>query len=96
MFQKIPGRVSDALLRVVGAVLLSGCWRLTRWLFQGFAARDPHHPPVVEVAAAAAGFLCFSSGAALALLGVHLFDRIAISQRWARPAKMKQRAGQGW
>ena len=85
MFGKLEILVRDALLRALGLLMLSCCWLLMSWLFRSAPANDPHHLNGLQFAAAAMGFLCFGAGAALTLLGVHLFDEVEVSQRWARP-----------
>ena len=80
-----PKSVSyNAVLRVVGALLLLSCWLLFRWLFK---VADPGHrndPGMLEFAAAWAGFICFSLGCALVFLGEHIFDEVEIAERWRR------------
>ena len=85
MVHKVQGWVRDVLLRALGLLLLTCCWLLMSWLFSSAPADHPHELNVPEFAAAALGFLCFSAGAALSVVGIHLFGQVEISQRWARP-----------
>lgn len=53
------------------------------WLFHAGDLRRHGDPTIIEFAAAATGFLCFSAGGALTALGKHIFDQVEISERWA-------------
>ena len=72
------------LLRGAGLAPLAGCWLLMSWLLNTARLALQGHPSLVQVAAATGCFLCFSGGAALTVLGTHLFDRVEVSTRWAR------------
>lgn len=76
--------IRGAFLRGAGAVLLAACWLLMRWLSHSATLRQHHDPSSGEFAAAALGFLCFSAGGVLVVLGGHIFDRVEVSERWAR------------
>jgi hypothetical protein len=79
------------MLRAIGAGLLVLAWRTALYLVhigQGLAS---HEPPLAYLLSLAA-FCCASAGAALLCHGHHLFDRIAISERWTSraPTTMQQ------
>ena len=72
---------ADLGLRVIGLILCAlayaACTRL--------AALQPHAVGVAAFALAATGFLTGSAGAAMTVVGRHLFDEIEISARWRTP-----------
>lgn len=53
----------------------------------------PHPPGLPAVALATLAFLGASAGSALLLLGAHLFDRIEVSARWRREARVGNAPG---
>ncbi len=69
-------------------VLLACCGILMHWLFHAENLRQQHDPTLLQMAGAAIGFFCFSTGATLAAIGNHIFDRVEISQRWARQSTL--------
>jgi hypothetical protein len=69
-------------LRVAGLVLLAGAALAGRLLADVYG-RHAVDGGLVPYALAAATFLLFGAGGMLATLGRHLFDRIAVSGRWA-------------
>ena len=69
-------------IRLIGVVLLACCALAGRWLLKPVHAGQHHEPSTLEYLAAAGGFLCFSAGSALTVLGAHIFDRVAVSKRW--------------
>lgn len=75
-------RRADRTLRLLGLVLLAVAGVALRWLY------GLHVPPqsagVLAYGLAAIGYMAASSGAALVMLGRHLFDEVAISPRWGR------------
>ena len=74
----------DAVLRIAGMLLVATCWLLMRWLVHSANLRAHRDPALLELAAAAAGFLCVSTGSALTTLGAHVFDEVEVSERWVR------------
>ena len=74
----------DLLLRAAGLGLLACSWLLMRWLFRSSEVNYRHASTLVQMAAAAVGFVCFSAGATLASIGQHVFDQVEVSTRWAR------------
>ena len=73
----------DAGLRLAGALLLSLAWLAFGQLERRYGA-GPHAPSAMDFAWATIGFLSASVGAALAICGNRIFDRVTVSQRWAR------------
>jgi hypothetical protein len=67
-------------LRMAGLILLASAWREGRLL----VARAGGTMTIGAFLLAVATYWSASAGAALAILGAALFDRIAISARWAR------------
>jgi hypothetical protein len=73
---------ADIGLRLLGLVGCGVAWAALSHLF---AMRPPARSPgVFAYALAAIGFVSASAGAALTLLGHHLFDEIEVSSRWRR------------
>jgi hypothetical protein len=83
MFNDRKGQVTDALLRIAGLALLASCWAAMHWLVQSVHAGPRHQASLLELAAAAIGFVTLTIGAGLAWLGAHVFDRVQVSERWA-------------
>ena len=73
-------RRADLGLRAVGllfcAMAYIAVWRLSA------LALSPHGSGALAFALAAIGFLVASAGGVMVLLGHHLFDGIAVSERW--------------
>lgn len=76
-------RSRDLLIRAAGVGLLICSWQLFAWLVR-HPAISRHNCDALSFAAAAAGFVCFSVGCFLAALGLHVHDRIEISERWRK------------
>ncbi len=73
----------DLLLRAAGTLILAGAVACLAHLF--------HDPAAAhgaggwrEALEAAFGFLGCSTGAVLTLLGRHIYDQVAVSNRWAK------------
>ncbi|WP_404338329.1 hypothetical protein AB2M62_05355 [Sphingomonas sp. MMS12-HWE2-04] len=78
-----PSRTRDIALRLSGlALLVLGALALSR-LVHCVHAVPAHDCTPGEFALAALGLACLSPGALFTTLGAHIFDRVAISQRWA-------------
>ncbi len=92
MFDSRKGRLRDPLLRIAGFVLLGLGGFLMRRLFHAPDLLHHQDPTFGEFVESAAGFLCLSAGVALAVLGAHIFDPVAISERWARRSFSPTRA----
>lgn len=77
-------RRADRVLRLSGLVLLAVAGVALRWL------TALHVPPqsagLLAYGLGAVTYVTASSGAALVMLGRHLFDEVAISPRWGRHA----------
>jgi hypothetical protein len=75
-------RRADRVLRLSGLVLLAVAGVALRWL------TALHVPPqsagLLAYGLGAAVYIGTSSGAALVILGRHLFDEVAVSPRWGR------------
>ncbi|WP_288413641.1 hypothetical protein [uncultured Sphingomonas sp.] len=75
-------RRADRGLRLSGLVLLAVAGVALRWL------TVLHVPPqsagLLAYGLGAVGYMAASSGAALVMLGRHLFDEVAVSPRWGR------------
>ena len=90
MFDSREGWAGDLFLRAAGLALLAGCWLSMRWLFHAGHHAVPDDMTAPDFAAAAAGFLCFSAGGALATFGRHLLDRVESSERWKHHSPMRR------
>lgn len=86
MFDAHKGLVRDSLLRGAGVISLVSGGLLMSWLFNSVGRHQHQDASLIEFGAAAVGFLCLSAGAILTTLGEHVFDRVEISERWARRA----------
>jgi hypothetical protein len=74
-------KYADAALRLTGLALLCGAALIARHLF---AAADPQaRARVSPYLFALIGMIAASAGAAMAVLGRHLFDEVELSARWA-------------
>jgi predicted anti-sigma-YlaC factor YlaD len=71
-------------LRMAGLILLASAWREGRLLVALVHARAGGTMTIGAFLLAVATYWSASAGAALAIMGAALFDRIAISARWAR------------
>lgn len=75
-------RRADRTLRLMGLVLLAVAGVALRWL------TALHVPPqsagLLAYGLGAVAYVGASSGAALVILGRHLFDEVAVSPRWRR------------
>jgi hypothetical protein len=80
---------------MIGLLSLLASWRATIALLRVARHHPIHLPPTVYLLGLAA-FSCATVGAALILMGRHLFDRVALSERWApRKAPTPLREGEG-
>ncbi|TZG29353.1 hypothetical protein [Sphingomonas montanisoli] len=76
------GIIRDLGIRIGGAALVTiGVLAIGR--AEALEEVGPLHPGVQEYLMAAIGFLALSTGAMLLILGIHIFDRVRISSRWA-------------
>ena len=71
---------ADMLLRLAGLALLGLAFVIGRHLFGAADPRGKTTPLCYLLALV--GMASASSGAALAVLGRHLFDQVALSARW--------------
>jgi hypothetical protein len=85
-------RAADIGLRSGGAALCSLSWLAFRTLFHLRLAPWPAAPGSSAFALAAIGFLCASAGAALLVLGHHMFDEIELGERWRASTVVEYRA----
>jgi hypothetical protein len=74
----------DPALRAAGLVLIVVAVLVLRHMVVLVHLRPPHDASMGEMALAAAGFLGLSAGMTLTALGAHIFDEVAISERWMR------------
>ena len=75
-------RRADRGLRLLGLVLLAVAGGALRWLW---ALHVPHEAAgLLAYGLGAVAYVGTSSGAALVILGRHLFDEVAVSARWGR------------
>lgn len=72
----------DIGLRAGGVLLCGLSYLAVRWLVALQLSQVHGEPGVEAFALAAVAFLCGSCGTALLTLGHHIFDEVAISQRW--------------
>ena len=72
---------ANLLLRVGGGGLLAIAWLAGAALRSRVGRVDLNSDPLAYLLAAAT-FLCGSLGSILALLGTHIFDKVAIARRW--------------
>jgi len=73
-------RWADPALRLAGVLLMGAALLVSRRLFGAPDARARVEPLCYLLASI--GMACASAGAALAVLGHHLFDRVELSARW--------------
>lgn len=73
----------DIALRALGVVLWVCCALVLSSLYHrlGTTRRDATLP---ELLAGIVGFFCFSAGNFLVILGQRIFDRVEVSERWAK------------
>ena len=81
----------DLMLRSGGLAAALVAWCAIRHLAGDYAFPARHDPSLIDALCAATGFLGFSAGAVLGLWGAHIFDRIEVSQRWARRSAHRPR-----
>ena len=72
----------DISLRVAGVLLLIMFLLLYRRLVDSVGLRHSQDVSLAEYLAAAGGFMCFSVGSALLMLGEHILDQVEVSSRW--------------
>jgi hypothetical protein len=73
----------DVLLRVIGLGLITLALAAVRHLYAMVHVPPMHEGSPAEMAMGAVAFLSASAGATLAALGIHIFDEVEISPRWA-------------
>jgi len=71
---------ADPALRLAGVLLMGAALLVGRRLFGAADARARAEP--LSYLLALVGMACASTGAALAVWGHHLFDRVELSERW--------------
>lgn len=76
--------LAKILLRLAGAALLGLAWWFGSTLLRRYGGKLQHPP--LEYLLALVAFVCASAGSALTLMGHHLFDKIQVTARWARPS----------
>lgn len=76
--------IRSVAFRAVGLALLIGGGLAMRHLCHLVHLPPGHSASAAEMAAAAFGFMSLSAGSVLTLLGVHVLDRIEVSERWER------------
>lgn len=74
----------EPFLRLGGGVLVAIGSVALRWLFRTATPGLPVDSSAAQLAAAGLGFVGLSLGAALILIGAHLFDQVELSDRWRR------------
>lgn len=85
-------RTTDAAIRVAGALCCAASYLSTSALVHPRAAAPAAQPGALAYALAAIAFLGASIGAALVVLGHHIFDQIEVSgRRQHRPAPLVTR-----
>ncbi|WP_070153215.1 hypothetical protein [Sphingobium phenoxybenzoativorans] len=72
----------DIALRFCGAFMLATVWFAGRSFSPIVTASRPETVSPPELAIAMALFLSASIGAALMMLGLHLFDHVEVAERW--------------
>ncbi len=86
-------RGANLLLRLGGILLLSGAWALGTCLTSLVRRHAPHDISPLELLTGMLMFGAGSLGSATLVLGKHLFDKVAISERWViRNAQMSSRS----
>jgi hypothetical protein len=75
---------AKVLLRLAGVALLALAWAMAEALRRR-ALAGPVTGDAPAYLLAALSFVGASAGAALVLMGGHLFDKIEIAARWGRP-----------
>ncbi|RVT93266.1 hypothetical protein [Sphingomonas crocodyli] len=81
--------IRDMGLRLGGAALVTaGVFALGR--AEALEKLGPLHPGIEEYVLAAIGFLALSAGAMLLIMGIHIFDRVPLSSRWANIPNLDQ------
>jgi hypothetical protein len=75
---------ANVLLRLAGVALLALAWAVGEALHRR-ALAGPVNGDVLAYLLAALTFVCATAGAALAVMGSHIFDQIEIAARWGRP-----------
>jgi len=70
------------LLRLGGLLLVGLGWLVARRDWLSIHTPPRHLATGGELLLAMIAFLCASSGAAMAAMGAHLFDPVALSDRW--------------
>ncbi|MGH6614645.1 hypothetical protein [Sphingomonas sp.] len=78
------GRVADISLRAAGFTMLGLAGISIHALTALRAGLSQGSPPPWVFGLAMIGFIGASFGSALVVLGRHIFDRVEISERWAR------------
>jgi hypothetical protein len=73
-----------SLLRLAGVALLGLAWWSGSTLLGRYGGKLQHPP--LEYLLALVTCLCACAGSALTVMGHHLFDKIEIAARWARPS----------
>lgn len=75
-------RRADRWLRLTGLVLLAVAGAALRWLY--LLHVRPQSAGLLAYALGALAYVGASCGAALVILGRHLFDEMEVSSRWGR------------
>jgi hypothetical protein len=76
-------RARDVAIRLAGLAMLPAGAVSIDLLYHLANATPAHEAAAAELVLAALGFLCLSIGSALLALGLHIFDEVEISARWA-------------
>ena len=74
--------VEDALIRLGGLAAITLSAVIFLWLYRAAQVAPGREGTLGEYLILAAGFLSGSLGAGLVVLGRHIHDRIALSERW--------------
>jgi hypothetical protein len=84
-------------LRAAGLVLLAIAYWAGSALYRRFAGSLAHPP--LEYLLASVTIVCTSGGAAMTVMGHHLFDQVEVSSRWAKrppPTEGPRQTGLEW
>ena len=73
-------------LRLAGLLLIVAGGFSLKLLYRVANLPPAHEATITEMLVAAATFLSITSGAALFVLGTHIFDPVTLSARWGGPS----------
>ena len=95
MSYPLTSRSRDVVIRATGLAMLPIGALAVEGLYHRVQVAPLHSATALEFGLAAAGFLLLSIGSAFLVLGGHIFDRVAVSSRWATRCQQSEAGERG-